>query len=322
MPPSEFPVSIREPIQAFDYGHGASGPIGERAIAVEAPIEIAFGGASYAVMMATPDDLEDFAIGFALTEGIVERVADIRAVETKPAGGGVRVDVALTGERLSQHFARSRAMAGRTGCGLCGIEDLAHLPKPRGLVPASAPIAPPAIRAALAGLERAQPLNAETRAVHGAAWCDREGAVLFAREDVGRHNALDKLIGALARSGVDPTSGFIVITSRCSFEMVAKAAAFGAATLVSVSAPTSLALERAREAGVTLIAIARADRATIFGGAAEKSDEGARHESRQDRQARAHGQPDRRRLRSVARARGHSECGATSPALLDAEDDR
>ena len=267
MPPSELPVAIREPVQAFDYQRGAAGPMDERAIAVEAPIEIAFGGASYAVMMATPDDLEDFVTGFAITEGIVERIEDIRALETKRAGGGLRVDVALTGERLSQHFARSRAMAGRTGCGLCGIEDLAHLPKPRGPVPASAPIAPRAIRAALEGLERAQPLNAETRAVHGAAWSDREGRVLFVREDVGRHNALDKLIGALVRGGADPTSGFIVLTSRCSFEMVAKAAAFGAGTLVSVSAPTSLALERAREAGVTISAIARADRATIFGGA-------------------------------------------------------
>ncbi len=275
MPPSERPISLKEPTRTFDYEDGASGPVGERAIAVEAPIEIAFGGAAYAVMMATPDDLEDFVVGFALTEGVIDRIEDIRAVETKSAGGGVRVDVALTGERLSQHFARSRAMAGRTGCGLCGIEDLAHLPKPRGLVPASAPIAPPAIRAALQGLERAQPLNAETRAVHGAAWSDRDGVVLFAREDVGRHNALDKLIGALARSGVDPASGFIVLTSRCSFEMVAKAAAFGAATLVSVSAPTSLALERAREAGLTIIAIARADRATIFGDAAAKTSGGA-----------------------------------------------
>ncbi|HEY1943375.1 MAG TPA: formate dehydrogenase accessory sulfurtransferase FdhD [Roseiarcus sp.] len=274
MPPSERPNSIKEPTQTFDYADGASGPMGERAIAVEAPIEIAFGGAPYAVMMATPDDLEDFVAGFALTEGIIESIEDIRAVEARSAGEGVRVDVALTGERLSQHFARSRAMAGRTGCGLCGIEDLAHLPKPRAPVSASAPIAPPAIHAALQGLERAQPLNAETRAVHGAAWSDRDGVVLFVREDVGRHNALDKLIGALARSGVDPASGFIVLTSRCSFEMVAKAAAFGAATLVSVSAPTSLALERAREAGVTIIAIARADRATIFRGAAAKTSGG------------------------------------------------
>jgi FdhD protein len=274
MRPSERPGAVLEPARAFDYERGACGPMRERAVAVETPIEIAFGGAPFAVMMATPADLQDFAVGFALTEGIVERVEEIRGVEIKPAGSGVRLDVALSGERLSAQLARSRAMSGRTGCGLCGIEDLAHLPKPRRPVPASAPIAPAAVRAALQALERAQPLNAETRAAHGAAWCDREGAILHAREDVGRHNALDKLIGALAQAAVDPTSGFVVLTSRCSFEMVAKTAAFGAATLVSVSAPTSLALERARESGLTLIAIARADQATIFGAATKDASGG------------------------------------------------
>jgi FdhD protein len=264
MPPNEEAGAVFAPAQDFDYERGACGPVRRRAIAVETPIQLAFGGAPFAVMMATPRDLKDFAVGFALTEGIVERIDEIRNVENAAIDGGMRVDVALSGERMSAHLGRARAMSGRTGCGLCGIEDLAHLPKPRRPVPAGAPIAPAAIRAALQGLERAQPLNAETRAVHGAAWSDRSGAVLVVREDVGRHNALDKLIGALALASVDPTSGFIVLTSRCSFEMVAKAAAFGAATLVSVSAPTSLALERAKESGVTLIAIARADQATLF----------------------------------------------------------
>jgi FdhD protein len=264
MPPNERSGAVFAPVQDFDYDRGACGVVDVRAVAVETPIELAFGGSPYAVMMATPSDLRDFAVGFALTEGVVERVEEIRSVEVKPADGGVRLDVALTGERLAAHFARSRAMSGRTGCGLCGIEDLAHLPKPRRPAAASAPIAPAAIRAALQGLERAQPLNAETRATHGAAWCDRSGAILFVREDVGRHNALDKLIGALAQAAVHPGDGFIVLTSRCSFEMAAKAAAFGVSTLVSLSAPTSLALERARESGLTLIAIARADRATIF----------------------------------------------------------
>lgn len=264
MPRNDQAGAVLAPAQTFDYVGGVCGPAFMRAIAVEAPIELAFGGAPFAVMMATPSDLEDFAVGFALTEGIVERVDEIRAIEVHSAGAGVRLDVALSGDRLRAHLARSRAMSGRTGCGLCGLEDLAHLPKPRRVLPASAPIAPAAVRAALQALEGAQPLNAETRAVHAAAWSDRSGTVLFAREDVGRHNALDKLIGALALAAVEPDSGFIVLTSRCSFEMVAKAAAFGAATLVAVSAPTSLALERARESGVTLIAIARADQATVF----------------------------------------------------------
>ncbi len=260
--------------QTFDYDRGACGAARQCAVAVETPIQLAFGGAPFAVMMATPCDLRDFAVGFALSEGIVERVDEIRHVEVEVVEAGVRLDVALTGERMRAHLSRARAMSGRTGCGLCGLEDLAHLPKPRRPIPMSAPIAPAAIRAALDGLERAQPLNAETRAAHGAAWCDRSGAVLLAREDVGRHNALDKLIGALALASVDPESGFVVVTSRCSFEMVAKAAAFGAATLVSLSAPTSLALERARESGVTLVAVARADRATIFTVAASAANGG------------------------------------------------
>jgi FdhD protein len=267
MPPSEAAGAIPATTQTFDYAKGACGPVGERAVAVEAPIEIAFGGAPFAVMMATPRDLKDFAAGFALTEGIVDDVAEIRDVEVHSVAGGVRLEIALSGDRLRAHLARSRAMSGRTGCGLCGLEDLSHLPAPRGPIPPSPPIAPEAIRAALQELARVQPLNAETRAVHGAAWCDRFGAIHLAREDVGRHNALDKLIGALALAGIAPDSGFIVITSRCSFEMVAKAVVFGAATLVSVSAPTSLALERARESGLTLIAVARADHATVFTGA-------------------------------------------------------
>ncbi len=274
MPSNEPAGAVFATAQFFDYDRGASGPARQCAIAVETPIQLSFGGAPFAVMMATPRDLKDFAVGFALSEGIVERLEDIRGVEVGLVEGGMRLDVALTGERLSAHLSRTRAMSGRTGCGLCGIEDLAHLPKPRAPVPLSAPIAPSAIRAALEGLERAQPLNAETRATHGAAWSDRFGAVLLTREDVGRHNALDKLIGALALASVDPTNGFIVITSRCSFEMVAKAAAFGAATLVSVSAPTSLALERAKECGLTLVAVARADRATIFTTAAGGVDGG------------------------------------------------
>jgi FdhD protein len=169
-------------------------------------------------------------------------------------------------------MARARAMSGRTGCGLCGIEDFSQMPSPRPPLDRPAAIEPAAIRAAIGELEAWQPLNRATRAVHAAAWCGRDGKILLSREDVGRHNALDKAIGALARARVAPDSGFFVITSRCSFEMVAKAAIFGAGTLVSVSAPTSLALERARRFGVRLIAVARADQALSFeGGEGEAS---------------------------------------------------
>jgi FdhD protein len=264
MRPSEGAASIDVPVRAFSYDSGASGPELTRAVAVEAPIQIVIGGAPFAVMMATPSDLEDFAYGFALTEQIANGVADIRGVGVEPAEDGWKLKIAISGERLQAHLARGRAMSGRTGCGLCGIEDFSQMPSPRPPLQRQAPIAPDAIRTALSELEARQPLNQATRAVHAAAWCEQDGTIVLVREDVGRHNALDKAIGALARAGVAPDSGFFVITSRCSFEMVAKVAIFGSGTLVSVSAPTSLALERAQRFGVRLIAVARFDQALCF----------------------------------------------------------
>ena len=264
MRPSDGPGSIDVAVRVFSYDSGASGLELTRAVAVEAPVQIVIGGAPFAVMMATPSNLEDFAYGFALTEQIANIVADIRGVEVEAVEAGWKLKIAISGERLQSHLARGRAMSGRTGCGLCGIEDFSQMPSPRPPLHSPAPIAPEAIRAALSELEAQQPLNQATRAVHGAAWCGRDGKIVLVREDVGRHNALDKTIGALARAGVAPNSGFFVITSRCSFEMVAKAAIFGAGTLVSVSAPTSLALERAQRFGVRVIAIARRDQALCF----------------------------------------------------------
>ena len=261
---SEGAGSIGVPARAFSYDDGPGGPEFTRAIAVEAPVQIVIGASPFAVMMATPSDLEDFAYGFVLTEQIVQSVEDIRGIEIEGLEDGWKIQIALTGERLQAHLARGRAMSGRTGCGLCGIEDFSQMPSPRPPLQPQAPIEPAAIRAALLELEGRQPLNQLTRAVHAAAWCGRDGRIVLSREDVGRHNALDKAIGALARAGVAADSGFFLITSRCSFEMVAKAAIFGAGTLVSVSAPTSLALERARRFGVSLIAVARGDHALCF----------------------------------------------------------
>jgi FdhD protein len=272
MRPSDGPGSIDVPARVFSYDLGAGGKEFTRAVAVEAPVQIVLGGAPFAVMMATPRDLEDFAAGFVLTEQIAASVADIRGIEVEAVEDGWKLKIALSGERLQAHMARARAMSGRTGCGLCGIEDFSQMPSPRPPRDRPAAIEPAAIRAAIGELEAWQPLNRATRAVHAAAWCGRDGKILLSREDVGRHNALDKAIGALARARVAPDSGFFVITSRCSFEMVAKAAIFGAGTLVSVSAPTSLALERARRFGVRLIAVARADQALSFeGGEGEAS---------------------------------------------------
>ena len=274
MRPSEGLGSIEVPVRDFSYDSGARGPDFTRAIAVEAPVQIVIGAAPFAVMMVTPQDLEDFAYGFALTEQIAETVKDIRGVDVERVDDGWKVKIAVSSERLQAHLARGRAMSGRTGCGLCGIEDFSQMPSPRPPLHPQAPIAPAAIRTALADLETRQPLNQLTRAVHAAAWCGRDGTIVLVREDVGRHNALDKAIGALARDSVAPDSGFFVITSRCSFEMVAKAAIFGAGTLVAVSAPTSLALERAQRFGVRLIAVARRDQALCFDGGEDEASGG------------------------------------------------
>jgi FdhD protein len=275
MPPSEAAASVPAATRIYRYDAGSVGPLSTREIAVETPIEIAFGGAPFAVMMTTPCDIEDFAIGFALTEGVIEGIDDIRAIESAVDADSGRVNVTLSGDRMGAHLARRRAISGRTGCGLCGVEDLEHLPGARRRLAPTLPVAPEAIGAAVAALPSLQPLNLRTRAVHAAAWCGRDGAIRAVREDVGRHNALDKLIGALLRERADPVEGFVLISSRCSFEMVAKTAAFGATTLISVSAPTSLALQRADECGLTLIAIARADNALGFPGVAADANRGA-----------------------------------------------
>jgi FdhD protein len=265
MPPNDGAASVKVDVRCFSYDSGVVGPSFQRSIAIEAPIEIDIGSGTFAVMMATPCDLEDFAYGFLLTEGVVEGLDDIRGLEIEQAVDGWRVKAALIGAKLKAHLARKRAIEGRTGCGLCGTEDLTRLPLLHRRIGGAPTIEPSAIGSALAELEKRQPLNALTRATHAAAWSALDGRIVLIREDVGRHNALDKAIGALMRAGVGADSGFFVITSRCSFEMVAKAAIFGADTLVSVSAPTSLALTRAGEYGVSLIAVARTDKALSFG---------------------------------------------------------
>ena len=241
----------------------------QRTIAVELPIAFLYGDAPYAVMMASPGDAEDFAYGFSLTEGIVRSAEEIRAVNVVPQEKGLQVEIELAPGRFREHLARRRAMTGRTSCGLCGIETIEQLPQASRLEPA-APIATEAVFRALANLEKNQELNAATHAVHAAAFCARDGVILAVREDVGRHNALDKLIGALIRESRATRDGFIVVTSRASFEMVEKAAISGATTLVAISAPTSLAIERAEKLGLTLAAIARADSLMVFSGALER----------------------------------------------------
>ena len=234
-------------------------------LADEVPVALEYNGISHAVMLATPAALEQFAIGFSLSEGIVGALGDIFEVEVEQGGAGITVHLRIEGAAFMKLKERRRNLTGRTGCGLCGTEDLGQVMRPLARLPARA-LAASSVHRALAGLKQFQPLSGLTGATHAAAWSDSTGNVIAAYEDVGRHNALDKLIGALVRNDAGAEDGFIVITSRCSFEMIAKAAVFGASTLVALSAPTSLAIERAQACGVTLIAIARPDRAMSFAG--------------------------------------------------------
>ncbi|MDX3809016.1 formate dehydrogenase accessory sulfurtransferase FdhD [Bosea thiooxidans] len=264
-PTGQPPASAAVTAQPLRFGTAQDGAR-EIEVAVETPINIVYGNMPYAVMMASPSDLEDFVTGFSLTEGIVRGADEIRGIAVEPKDEGVVVTVELAPGRFREHLARRRNLSGRTSCGLCGVETIEEIPMADAATRASRAVSASAIERALAALDQHQPLNQLTRAVHAASWCDASGAVLAVREDVGRHNALDKLIGARLRAGADASEGFLLVTSRASFEMVEKAAIFGAGTLVAISAPTSLAIERARRLGLTLAAVARRDGCIVFTG--------------------------------------------------------
>ena len=223
----------------------------------EVPIAILFNSAPYAVMMATPADLDDFATGFALAEGIVASASHIRGILSLPTEQGLAVDLAVDETKLNRDRMVKRSLEGRVGCGLCGIEDIKDaIRMPAGKSPRVA-LSQQAVARAYEALPKHQPMNAVNRTVHAAAWCSVAGEILFSREDVGRHNALDKLIGALARKGADPASGFVLMSSRCSFELVQKCAIAGIGALATVSAPTALALSLAKQAHLKLAALSQ-----------------------------------------------------------------
>lgn len=235
-------------------------------IAEEIPVAMVYNGVSHAVMMATPSNLEDFALGFSLSEGILQRPDQLFTIAVQPQAEGIAINMHIAGDCFVRLKEQRRNMAGRTGCGLCGTESLAHVVR---AIPSVIPQALPAdevIQRALRNLKKHQPLQLQTGATHGAAWCDASGEIVLAREDVGRHNALDKLIGARIREQDNQafTDGFVLISSRASFEMVQKSASVGISSLVAVSAPTALAIREARNSGMNLIGFARTGRHVIY----------------------------------------------------------
>ena len=238
---------------------------GTRTIPEETAICFTYGSATFAVMMATPADIEDFALGFSLTEGIVDRAAEITAIEVVQHERGIEARMTLSDSRSEQLESRRRRLAGPAGCGLCGIESLEAAVRPARKVGADLHVRPHTVFTALSAIREQQHLNSATHAVHAAGlWSPHHDGLVAVREDVGRHNALDKLAGALARGNITPDMGFIVLSSRLSIELVQKAAAVGCPMLVAVSAPTNYALRAADQAGMTLVAIARDDSFEVF----------------------------------------------------------
>lgn len=233
-------------------------------LAVETPIALVYNCEPYAVMMASPENLEDFACGFSLSEGIIDNAREILAIDQTRKGPGISLGIEIPPHRAAPLIERARNMAGRTGCGICGIAEMEQVMRALPVLPESSPVMAAAIDKAVTALPGHQTYNRQSGAVHAAGFANADGLLLIVREDVGRHNALDKLIGAIVCEGHTPAAGMVVITSRCSMEMVQKTIRLGCPVLVAVSAPTSLAIQMAREHGLTIAAFARGDGFNVY----------------------------------------------------------
>jgi FdhD protein len=254
------PSAQRVARQAWRNGAAS---LGVRTLAEEVPVAFSYDGTTHAVLMATPDDLEDFAVGFSYTEGIITAPAEIAELATDSVAAGIVLRMWLTCDRSDSFAARRRRFVGPAGCGMCGLESLAEANRAIPRASYGLRVSRQDIVNAVAALPASQQLNVKTRAVHAAALWEPDRSLVL-REDVGRHNALDKLAGALLRRGLQATEGIIVLSSRISIELVQKAGMMGAAILVGVSAPTALAVRTAEAIGLTLVGIARDDGFEVF----------------------------------------------------------
>ena len=243
---------------------------GNDQVATETAIAMVYNGISHVVMMATPEDLEDFALGFSLSEGILQNIKQLLDCEIEQSEKGIELALTIAAEPFARLKEKRRNLVGRTGCGLCGAESLEQAILPPAKISADLVVSHQSIQRAVSALGAEQHLQRQTGAVHGAAYCSRDGEVLLVREDVGRHNALDKLLGALAKNAnkasIEKQGGFALVTSRASYEMVAKTASANIPLLASVSAPTSLAIELAEQSGLTLVGFTRTGRHVVYTG--------------------------------------------------------
>jgi FdhD protein len=254
------PVSDRE----FTSLAGSSAQPVRASVAEEVPVAFVYSRRTHAVMMATPCDLEDLAVGFTLSERIVDQAGEITGVTVSRHSRGIDLVIGVATSVADRLAARARALAGRTGCGLCGVEAIEDAVRTPPRVASTLTVTADAIWRATTALEGQQPLNRDTHAIHGAAWATASGEVRVIREDVGRHNALDKVLGALARAGTPAGEGFVVVTSRASFELVQKAAVFGVPILAAISRPTGLAVRMADAAGMSLLGLVRGRSANVY----------------------------------------------------------